>query len=70
MAFYLEDDGQGVPEPRRAKALEPGHSLGSGGTGFGLSNVRDWARLHGWGLNLAEGSAGGAGFEFSGVEMA
>jgi PAS domain S-box-containing protein len=66
--FYVDDDGHGVPEPQREKVLEPGHSLGSGGTGFGLSIVRDVARAHDWDLTLTESSAGGARFEFTGVE--
>jgi signal transduction histidine kinase len=66
--FYVEDDGHGVPEPQREKVLEPGHSLGSGGTGFGLSIVREVARAHDWDLTLTESSAGGARFEFTGVE--
>jgi signal transduction histidine kinase len=67
--FYVEDDGRGIPEERRAAVLEPGHSATAGGTGFGLATVRRIAEEHGWTLSLTEGTDGGARFEFTGVEF-
>ena len=66
--FDVDDDGPGIPVDSPEEVLEPGHSLGSGGTGFGLSIVRDVARAHSWALTLTESSTGGARFEFTGVE--
>lgn len=67
--FYVEDDGVGIPEPQRATAFEPGESELSHGTGLGLSVVEKVANDHGWEIDLTESTAGGARFEFTGVEM-
>jgi signal transduction histidine kinase len=66
--FYVEDDGVGIPPEEYDAVFEPGHSTSPSGTGFGLSIVKQVAESHGWTVGLAEGSAGGARFEFTGVE--
>jgi signal transduction histidine kinase len=38
------------------------------GTGLGLSIVRDVADAHGWTVSVVGSRAGGARFEFEGVE--
>ncbi|MFB6353034.1 MAG: nitrogen regulation protein NR(II) [Halobacteriales archaeon] len=62
--FYVEDDGPGVPADERDRVFEVGYTSHDGGTGFGLAIVRRVAEAHGWRVSVAEGSAGGARFEF------
>ncbi len=66
--FFVEDDGPGIPVDHRESVFDPGFSTDDGGTGFGLTIVRDIAEAHGWSVTIAEGSAGGARFEFRDVE--
>lgn len=66
--FYVADDGPGVPEDDRELVFEPGHTTAEEGTGFGLAIVERIAEAHGWSVSVAESRAGGARFEFTGVE--
>ena len=66
--FYVEDDGPGIPEERRETVFESGHTTSESGTGFGLAIVERIAEAHGWEVTLTEGDAGGARFEFTGVD--
>lgn len=66
--FVVEDDGPGIPADERSDVFESGYSTAENGTGFGLTIVEQIATAHGWGVSLAEGSDGGARFEFSGVD--
>lgn len=68
--FSVEDDGPGIPEDRREKVLEWGHSTDRDGTGLGLGIVTQIAEAHGWSVAVTEGSNGGARFEVTGVESA
>ncbi len=68
--FFVEDDGPGIPVEERGAVLEEGYSSTDGGTGFGLSIVETVAEAHGWTLSVMDGRAGGARFEFNGVEAA
>jgi PAS domain S-box-containing protein len=65
--FYVEDDGQGIPEEARDSLLQFGFSTMRDGTGFGLSIVNEIAENHDWRLNVVEGKDGGARFEFRNV---
>ena len=65
--FYVEDTGPGIPPDERGAVFERGHSTGDG-TGLGLTIVQAIADAHGWNLTLAESDAGGARFEFEGVD--
>lgn len=67
--FYVEDDGPGIPEDRREDIFEPGYSTGSQVTGLGLNIVTEVADAHGWTINVTRSTAGGARFEFTGVEF-
>jgi PAS domain S-box-containing protein len=67
--FFIEDDGPGIPEVERDRVLDPGYSTREGGTGFGLSIVRDIAEAHGWEIAVTEGHDGGARFEFTGAHI-
>ncbi|MGB9956250.1 histidine kinase N-terminal 7TM domain-containing protein [Haloferax prahovense] len=66
--FYVEDDGSGIPESERADVFERGYTTHENGTGFGLPIVKTIADAHGWSVSLGESDAGGARFEFTGVE--
>jgi|GEM_PF-2405379 len=70
--FYIEDDGPGIPEPKRKQVLSPGFTTAEGGGkhfGFGLAIVREIARAHDWNIAITESDEGGARFEFTGVEL-
>jgi signal transduction histidine kinase/PAS domain-containing protein len=68
--FYVADDGPGIPDSERADVFEHGFTTSADGTGFGLSIVADVADAHGWTVSVTESDAGGARFEFSGVDAA
>jgi len=68
--FYIEDDGEGIPESEREQILEPGHTTADEGTGFGLAIVQEVVTAHGWHLTVTESGAGGARFEITDVELA
>jgi two-component system osmolarity sensor histidine kinase EnvZ len=68
LAFVVEDDGPGIPEADRARAVQPFTRLdearsqaeGGGSVGLGLSIAMDVARSHGGSLELGEsGELGG-----------
>jgi signal transduction histidine kinase len=65
--FYVADDGVGIPPDDREAVFESGYSADDG-TGLGLSIVRQVATEHGWDVSLTGSDAGGARFEFTGVE--
>ncbi|MCU4719361.1 sensor histidine kinase [Halapricum hydrolyticum] len=61
--FYVEDDGQGIPESERANVFESGYSTATTGTGFGLAIIDEIVTAHGWEIEIAESNEGGARFE-------
>ena len=67
--LYVADDGPGVPAGERDEVFAAGYTTSDTGTGFGLSIVRDIASAHGWTVTVGESDAGGARFEFHGVEF-
>ncbi|WP_277543182.1 hybrid sensor histidine kinase/response regulator [Haloarcula laminariae] len=67
--FFVEDDGSGIPTDARSKVFENGYTTLTDGTGFGLSIVRHVADAHGWSVEITEGRAGGARFEFTNVPL-
>ncbi|MFB6188185.1 MAG: PAS domain S-box protein, partial [Halobacteriaceae archaeon] len=68
--FYVEDDGQGIPEADRKDVFEASYSTSEGGTGLGLSIVKEIVAAHDWEIHVTESSDGGARFEITGVEIA
>jgi len=66
--FYVADDGPGVPADARESVFEPGYTTAEEGSGFGLAIVSRIAAAHGWDVRLTSSDAGGARFEFVGVE--
>ncbi|MFC7069156.1 sensor histidine kinase [Halobaculum lipolyticum] len=67
--FYVEDDGDGIPEDRRDDVLVEGYSTEESGSGLGLAVVSAVAEAHGWHVSVAESDAGGARFEFTNVSF-
>ena len=66
--FYIEDDGPGIPKETRDDVLESGFTTSEEGTGFGLTIVSQIADAHDWAVEIAEGTDGGARFEFRPLE--
>jgi PAS domain S-box-containing protein len=62
--FFFEDDGPGIDPGVREQVFESGYTTAASGTGLGLSIVSRLAEAQGWSVELTEGSAGGARFEF------
>ncbi|MFP4632524.1 MAG: PAS domain S-box protein [Halobacteriales archaeon] len=60
--FYVEDDGEGLPEDSE-RVFEHGFST-EDGAGLGLAIVEEIAEAHGWSVDAGESPAGGARFEF------
>jgi len=68
--FFVADDGRGIPDGDRDAVFDYGYSTTDDGTGYGLAIVRSVADAHGWTVTVGESEAGGARFEFRGVELA
>ncbi|MFC4407794.1 ATP-binding protein [Haloarchaeobius iranensis] len=66
--FYVADDGPGIPEDERDQVFEAGYTTAADGTGFGLRIVEQVAQAHGWTVTVTGSAAGGARFEFTGVD--
>ena len=66
--FFVADDGLGIPERDRGSVFDPGFTTSASGTGFGLAIVHRIAAAHGWTVSVTESDAGGARFEFVGVD--
>jgi len=67
--FYIEDDGPGISEDVQEEVFDVGYSTSPDGTGFGLSIVKEITEAHGWKIAITEGTADGARFEITGVEL-
>ncbi|MGM0592867.1 MAG: sensor histidine kinase, partial [Halobacteriota archaeon] len=67
--FYVEDDGPGIPVDEHERVFSSGYSRGESGTGFGLAIVECIADAHGWHVAVTDGTAGGARFEITGVDV-
>jgi PAS domain S-box-containing protein len=67
--FFIEDDGDGIPEDEHDDIFGHGYTTSDDGTGFGLSIVEDVVEAHGWTISIAKSDEGGARFEITGVEV-
>lgn len=67
--FFIEDDGQGIPEEDHQEVFEPGYSTAVDGHGFGLQIVQSVAEAHGWTVAVVDSADGGARFEITDVEF-
>jgi PAS domain S-box-containing protein len=63
IGFYVEDDGDGMPDEIRDTAFNWGETTDSEGTGFGLAIVTEIIHAHGWKIDIAESTTGGSRFE-------
>ena len=70
VGFYVEDDGEGIPEDIVDRVFESGVTTEQGGTGFGLAIVDQLAAAHGWDVAVTASEEGGARFEFTAVDVA
>ncbi|AGB38865.1 PAS domain S-box protein [Natronococcus occultus] len=61
--FYVEDDGDGLPDDDR-DPFERGVTTAEDGTGLGLAIVERIATAHDWTVDVGAGTDGGARFEF------
>ncbi|GAA0540618.1 PAS domain-containing sensor histidine kinase [Halorubrum ejinorense] len=68
-AFYVADDGTGIPEAMEDQVFQNGFSTVSDGTGFGLAIVSEIADAHGWKVEVAESQNGGARFDVTNVDI-
>lgn len=66
---YIEDDGPGVPPAARDRVFDDGYSTSEGGTGLGLTIVKQTVDAHGWEISVTEGTDGGARFEITGIDF-
>ncbi|MDS0474179.1 PAS domain S-box protein [Natrinema sp. 1APR25-10V2] len=62
--FFIEDDGEGLPEKLQGRLFDPSVSSSTEGLGIGLWIVREVATGHGWSVGATESESGGARFEF------
>ena len=67
LAFYVADDGTGIPEEDYETVFETGFSTSGDGTGFGLAIVEQIADAHGWMVEVGESEDEGARFDVTGV---
>lgn len=67
--FFVEDNGNGIPEEQRENIFDHGFTTASNGTGLGLSIVKDIVEAHRWNIRLAHGADGGARFEITGIDI-
>jgi PAS domain S-box-containing protein len=67
--FFVADDGRGIPADEREKVFSAGFTSSGTGTGFGLAIVEGIVDAHGWEVAATESAAGGARFEFTGVDV-
>ena len=66
--FYVEDNGYGIPADEREDVFRAGYSTSEGGTGFGLSIVKQIVEAHDWQISVTDSTTDGARFEILGVE--
>jgi len=68
-AFYISDDGNGIPRENRKQMVEQGKTTTDEGTGLGLTIVQRITEAHGWELEVTETFGGGAKFIFSNATL-
>lgn len=68
-AFYVADDGCGIPTAQREQVFELGETTSREGTGLGLPIVQRIADAHQWNVQIADSFEGGAMFIFTNVDI-
>ncbi|MCU4718767.1 sensor histidine kinase [Halapricum hydrolyticum] len=65
-AFYVADNGIGIPDERRKRLFDLEYA--DSDAGYGLYIVSTLVEAHGWDISVTDSDSGGARFEISGVE--
>jgi len=65
--FFVEDDGDGIPEGEREDIFDHGYTTSRDGNGYGLSIVRAIVEANGWTIRATDGPDGGTRFEILGI---
>jgi len=68
-AFYIADDGTGIPKSQRDQVFDLGETTSREGTGLGLPIIKRIAEAHGWTIQIAESVDSGAKFIFTNVDI-
>jgi PAS domain S-box-containing protein len=69
VGFYVENDGEPIPEENKTEIFETGYTTNTDGTGFGLAIIKRIVEAHGWQIRATDGTTGGARFEVTGVDL-
>ena len=67
--FYVEDDGDGVPDEKKGEIFDVGVTTDRDGTGIGLAIVSRIIEAHDWDVAVTDSDEGGARFEITNVEF-
>jgi len=67
--FYVENDGDPIPDGKQDQIFETGFTTNEQGTGFGLAIIKRIVNAHGWEIELADSQQGGVRFEITGTEL-
>ena len=67
--FFIEDDGQVIPDEYHENVFEAGFTTREGGHGFGLTIVKGIVDSHGWNIRITSGESDGPRFEITDVEF-
>ncbi len=67
--FYVENDGDPIPDGKQGQVFETGFTTNEQGTGFGLAIIKRIVEAHGWEIDLADSQQRGVRFEITGPEL-
>lgn len=68
--FYVENNGDSIPDEKKEEIFETGYTTNTQGTGFGLAIIKRIVHAHGWSIQATDAQDGGARFEITDVEVA
>jgi len=67
--FYVENDGEPIPDDKKDQIFETGYTTNTQGTGFGLAIIKRIVEAHGWQIRATNSEKGGARFEITDVDL-
>jgi signal transduction histidine kinase len=67
--FYVENNGEPIPDEKKEEIFETGFTTNSQGTGFGLAIIKRIVNAHGWNIRATDAQDGGARFEITDAEL-
>lgn len=67
--YYIENDGDPIPDDKKEQIFETGYTTNTQGTGFGLAIIKRIVNAHGWSIRATDAQGEGARFEITGVEL-